>query len=54
MNRYLPYGRQKIDIRDIYEVVNVLRSNYLTQGPAVNEFERAICKEVMSCHGMLE
>ena len=52
MNRYLPYGRQKIDIRDIYEVVNVLRSNYLTQGPAVNEFERAICKEVMSCHGI--
>ena len=24
----------------------------MTQGPAVNEFERAICKEVMSCHGI--
>lgn len=52
MNRYLPYGRQKVDIRDIYEVVKVLKSNYLTQGPVVTDFERAICKEVLSIHGI--
>ncbi len=38
----LPYGRQSIDEDDIAAVVAVLRSNWLTQGPAIDRFERKI------------
>lgn len=37
----IPYGRQQITEEDIAEVVKVLRSDWLTQGPAVGEFEEA-------------
>ena len=40
----LPYGRQSIDEADIEAVVDVLRGNWLTTGPAVSEFERAVSK----------
>jgi len=36
---YIPYGRQDISEEDIASVVSVLRSDYLTQGPKVPEFE---------------
>jgi len=42
----LPYGRQTITEADISAVVNVLRSPYLTQGPAVPAFEHAVEKQV--------
>ena len=35
----IPYGRQTIEEDDIAAVVAVLRSDLLTQGPAVEEFE---------------
>jgi UDP-4-amino-4,6-dideoxy-N-acetyl-beta-L-altrosamine transaminase len=38
----IPYGRQEISEADIQAVVAVLRSNWLTQGPAVPAFERAV------------
>jgi UDP-4-amino-4,6-dideoxy-N-acetyl-beta-L-altrosamine transaminase len=38
----IPYGRQEIDQSDIDAVVNVLRSEFLTQGPAVPAFESAV------------
>ncbi|MEI7732399.1 MAG: UDP-4-amino-4,6-dideoxy-N-acetyl-beta-L-altrosamine transaminase [Verrucomicrobiota bacterium] len=38
----LPYGRQSIDTNDIDAVVEVLRSDWLTQGPAIPRFERAV------------
>jgi perosamine synthetase len=38
----LPYGQQWIDEDDIQAVVAVLRSAWLTQGPTVDEFERAL------------
>ncbi len=38
----IPYGRQDINEADIEAVVNVLRSDFLTQGPAVERFERAV------------
>jgi len=44
MNAPLPYGRQDIDERDIAAVVSVLRSDRLTQGPAVEAFERAVAE----------
>ena len=37
----LPYGRQWLDDDDIAAVVEVLRSDWLTTGPKVGEFERA-------------
>lgn len=37
------YGHQYIDDSDIQAVVNVLKSDYLTQGPAVAKFEQEIC-----------
>ena len=40
----IPYGRQSIDKSDIREVVKVLKSNWLTQGPKVLEFEKALAK----------
>lgn len=39
---FIPYGRQNITGKDIDAVVNVLKSDYLTQGPKVPEFEDAI------------
>jgi UDP-4-amino-4,6-dideoxy-N-acetyl-beta-L-altrosamine transaminase len=38
----IPYGRQDITQADIDAVVAVLRSDYLTQGPVVPEFEHAV------------
>jgi UDP-4-amino-4,6-dideoxy-N-acetyl-beta-L-altrosamine transaminase len=38
----IPYGRQDINQADIDAVVAVLRSDYLTQGPAVPAFEQAV------------
>ena len=38
----IPYGRQDINQSDIDAVVNVLRSDFLTQGPVVPAFENAV------------
>jgi UDP-4-amino-4,6-dideoxy-N-acetyl-beta-L-altrosamine transaminase len=40
----IPYGRQSLDDNDIQAVVDVLRSDWLTTGPAVAEFETAIAE----------
>ena len=39
LNEKIPYGRQNIDQNDIDAVVSVLKSDFLTQGPKVGEFE---------------
>jgi perosamine synthetase len=39
----IPYGRQSIDDDDIAAVVDVLRGDWLTQGPAVERFEASLC-----------
>jgi UDP-4-amino-4,6-dideoxy-N-acetyl-beta-L-altrosamine transaminase len=41
-NSMLPYGKQDISEEDIAAVVDVLRSDFITQGPKVPEFEQAI------------
>ncbi|NSL51791.1 UDP-4-amino-4,6-dideoxy-N-acetyl-beta-L-altrosamine transaminase [Calidifontibacillus erzurumensis] len=43
---YLPYGRQWIDEDDIQAVIKILKGDYLTTGPAVVEFEKAIANYV--------
>ncbi|RIZ68434.1 MAG: UDP-4-amino-4,6-dideoxy-N-acetyl-beta-L-altrosamine transaminase [Methylococcales bacterium] len=43
----IPYGRQNINQADIDAVVEVLRSDFLTQGPVVQEFEKVVA---VYCH----
>ena len=38
----IPYGRQDVSEADIHAVVEVLKSDFLTQGPAVPAFEKAV------------
>jgi len=40
----LPYGRQSLDDDDIAAVTNSLRSDWLTTGPTIDEFERAFAE----------
>jgi len=42
----IPYGKQQITDEDIQTVVNVLKSNFLTQGPKIFEFEEAFAKYI--------
>ncbi len=48
----LPYGRQSIDDADIAAVVDVLRSDWLTTGPKVGEFEEVFAKRVAASHAV--
>ena len=38
----IPYGKQHITDEDIEAVIKVLKSEYLTGGPAVKEFEDTV------------
>lgn len=44
MPMLIPYGRQSIDEDDIKAVVEVLRSDWLTTGPKVEEFEKVVAE----------
>ena len=48
----IPYGRQSIDAADIAAVAEVLRSDFLTQGPAVERFEQAMSAYCGAAHGV--
>lgn len=48
----IPYGRQSIDEDDIAAVVAVMRSDLLTQGPAVEEFEAALVATTGARHAV--
>lgn len=53
MNRsVLQYGRQVIDGTDIEAVVDVLQSDFLTQGPLVERFEAALAERVGARHAV--
>lgn len=43
---YIPYGHQTIDEEDIQAVVDVLKSDYLTTGPKITEFEHKVAEYV--------
>ena len=49
---FIPYGRQSISDDDIAAVVKSLRSDFLTQGPCVSEFEQAIADKVGANYGV--
>ncbi|MCG7537144.1 UDP-4-amino-4,6-dideoxy-N-acetyl-beta-L-altrosamine transaminase [Pseudoalteromonas sp. OOF1S-7] len=40
----IPYGKQSIEQRDIDAVIEILKSDFLTQGPTVRQFEDAVAK----------
>jgi len=44
--KFLPYGRQSVEENDIEAVLAVLRSDWLTTGPKVQEFEEAFAERV--------
>ena len=44
----IPYGKQSIDRRDVRATVSVLKSDFLTQGPLVPQFEDLISQQVGS------
>lgn len=46
----LGYGHQYIDDSDIKAVIEVLKSDFLTQGPAVERFENEICRITRAKH----
>lgn len=48
----IPYGRQSIDDEDIQAVVDVLRGDWLTQGPAIERFEEAVAGYVQARHAV--
>jgi UDP-4-amino-4,6-dideoxy-N-acetyl-beta-L-altrosamine transaminase len=48
----IPYGRQAISDDDVRAVVEVLRSDFLTQGPVVPRFERAVAQHCGVAHAV--
>jgi len=49
----IPYGRHIIDDNDISEVIRVLKSDFLTTGPSIKEFEVALCKKTNAKHAIV-
>jgi len=50
--KFLPYGRQSLDEQDIAAVVEVLRSDWLTTGPRIGEFEELFAARVGAKHAV--
>jgi perosamine synthetase len=50
--KFLPYGRQSLDVADIQAVVEVLKSDWLTTGPKVGEFEDRFAEWVGARHAV--
>lgn len=48
----IPYGRQDIAQADIDAVVEVLQSDFLTQGPMVPRFEQGVARHVGAAHAL--
>jgi UDP-4-amino-4,6-dideoxy-N-acetyl-beta-L-altrosamine transaminase len=48
----IPYGRQHITDEDIQAVIETLRSDYLTQGPKIEEFEEAFASYIGSTYAV--
>ena len=48
----IPYARQEITKDDINEVEKILRSDFLTQGPTVPKFEKAVADYCGASHAI--
>lgn len=51
--KFLGYGRQSVEDDDIATVVEALRADFLTQGPLIDRFERAIADYVGAKHAVV-
>jgi perosamine synthetase len=51
-SEFIPYGRQVVEEEDISAVVDALRSDWLTTGPLVGEFEAAFAACVGAAHAV--
>jgi UDP-4-amino-4,6-dideoxy-N-acetyl-beta-L-altrosamine transaminase len=49
---FLPYGHQDIDAEDEAAVLDALRADWITQGPRVDAFERAVAERVGAVHAV--
>ena len=49
----IPYSKQSINDDDINEVIKVLKSEMITQGPLVERFEKTICSYTSSNYSVL-
>lgn len=52
MSDFIPYGRQDITQADIDAVAEVMKSDFLTQGPAVPKFEKAVADYCGAAHAV--
>ena len=48
---FIPYGKHNISEEDIKSVINVLKSDFLTQGPTVESFETMFSKKIHEAVG---
>lgn len=48
----IPYGRQDIRESDIDAVIDVLKSDFLTQGPRVSDFEKCVAEKIGASHAV--
>jgi len=46
LNKFIPYGKQFVDESDIKAVIETLNSDFLTTGPKVKEFEKALADKL--------
>ena len=51
-SKYIPYGRQYISREDIKAVIKVMKSDFLTQGQLLENFEQALSRKVQSKHAI--
>ncbi len=49
---FIPYSRQQIEQADIDAVVDALKSDFLTQGPAIERFEKAFAERHQVAHAV--
>ena len=52
IDKPIPYGRQYITDEDVEAVIETLKSDYLTQGPKIREFEEAFAQYVGAKYGV--
>ncbi len=52
MTKIIPYGKHNITQEDINAVVNVLQSDFLTQGPVLDKFEKEFAKYIGVKHAI--
>lgn len=50
---FIPYGRQWVDDEDVQAVVEVLKSDFLTTGPVVEQFEQALASFTHAQHAVV-